>query len=547
MNLKRIGTHQGTAQIFLIFALGALITLIVALVLGRSVAEGDYFFIAILFTLVITISIGLGFRTHIWILMVVLWSIPGRFAFLPIPLSIREIGVLMAFGMLLIFYAMKVAPRPAKLNKYDGILFLNLLYLFIVYLRNPAGFLAFQTEIIGGRPYFAVLICLFAYIVMQHVSLSRPLAFIFPILNSIGGFIFALITAVANFVPGVGMVMSRVFTNAIIQGETVDQAGMFADRSEERQFWASGLGSGLLKMLFPYFHPLALLFFLKPVFSVLFYASLVAILFSGYRSGLAGWIVTITLVTFFRSGLKPTLGLLLAGLLALLSLYLVSQTQVRLPYSVQRSLAWLPGEWDPNAVRDGQSTAEWRFEMWRTALGTDRIIDNKWLGDGFGFTQEKIWEFAREIQYGQNQNTAAVQEYFMKIGAHHSGPISAIQYVGFVGLILFNILMFAMFFRSIRLLKKAKDTYLFPFALFVCIPLIYKPFEWWLIFGAYENDIGSAIFSLALLNLLDRGLAKETVQPLEFQNQHLSILGASKLQFGVPQPSASPSLRAHGR
>ena len=69
-------------------------------------------------------------------------------------------------------------------------------------------------------------------------------------------------------------------------------------------------------------------------------------------------------------------------------------------------------------------------------LFTDRYITSKWLGDGFGLTSMQL----QQSQQGAAQdNTDQLRESFTVVGevCHSDGPVSAIRFVGYVGLAIF--------------------------------------------------------------------------------------------------------------
>ena len=108
----------------------------------------------------------------------------------------------------------------------------------------------------------------------------------------------------------------------------------------------------------------------------------------------------------------------------------------------------------------------------------------------------------------------------MLVGAVHSGPISAIRYVGYVGLGLYTWLLVASAKMAYRLVRRAQKTELFFPALFVCIPIIYEPFYYWLIFGGFDSAFPTAIYSAGLLKVVSNSLdtyeseAQRSAKPL---------------------------------
>jgi hypothetical protein len=97
----------------------------------------------------------------------------------------------------------------------------------------------------------------------------------------------------------------------------------------------------------------------------------------------------------------------------------------------------------------------------------------------------------------------------MITGDYHSGPVSSIQFVGYIGLFLFTALLIANAKYAWKIINSARKTAFFPLALFSGIGAIGHPIFFWLVFGGYGGDFVQAIFTLGMLNLIDRSIRKE--------------------------------------
>lgn len=487
----------------IILGLLTLVGLVIAPILGGLVAQGAFFKIGMFAGIALLISVCLTLRSNIWMVIPLCSALTGSIYVLPLPFKVSELAVVLAFGMFLLLYAMKGVPPLSAFNWYDGFMILNVLYLTTVYLRNPAGLLRFQTEIIGARPYTAVLIAILAYWVLQHVTLTPRQKYLIPVLASVGALGGAFLSIITAFLPGLG---ARLYP--FYSGVTAPVEEVVADPGTEgtnRLIYLSKYGQALGPLLVAWRNPIQLLIFVNPIYSLLFYSALAAIAASGFRSYFAHIVALCAVSTYFRSGLSGLVRVGLAGFLTLGVLIGAQESGFDLPLSVQRTLSFLPGSWDPVAVEDAHNSSEWRFEMWRQALTTERYIRNKIFGDGFGY---RMGDLAGFIHMGgmNKAGTDAIQEYFLVIGAYHSGPVSTIRTVGYFGLLLFNIWIIAMAWYAWRLIRESQGTPFFVWALFVASPVVIMPMFYWLIFGGYENDLPQAIMSLAALNILARSL-----------------------------------------
>jgi O-antigen ligase len=177
--------------------------------------------------------------------------------------------------------------------------------------------------------------------------------------------------------------------------------------------------------------------------------------------------------------------------------------------TAQRALSFLPGKWDYEAKAAAEESSEWRFYMWQQALTTPEFIKNKLLGDGFGFSAYELQIMQQEVPNGGSPFIGGDRQESQLIqGTFHSGPISAIRFVGYVGLVLYLVLSFVAAFYAWRLIRTTAATSFFPLALFIGISVIYGPIEYIFVFGGYESGFPRTIFLCGMLRLLSEGFSR---------------------------------------
>jgi hypothetical protein len=237
------------------------------------------------------------------------------------------------------------------------------------------------------------------------------------------------------------------------------------------------------------YNPITLLSPFYLLRTLLFVLAIGAIFLSGFRSVILFAIVAFLLSTILRGNMKNLVTAGAGMLLGLILLISVQGSFVQLPLTVQRTLSWLPGDWDQKAVADAEGSTQWRVEMWGWAWNDDRILRDKVWGQGFGLSLDDLSLIAASLmagQSGQNLLGGSDRESFLITGTFHSGPLSAIKYIGIVGLALYYLLMCYMAWVAWRLCINARGTKAFTLALFVGIPIIFEPFN----IGIYRNDTG---------------------------------------------------------
>jgi len=289
---------------------------------------------------------------------------------------------------------------------------------------------------------------------------------------------------------------------AFTTGETATGAaleGIGTSRFASGAVLGKALGVALLTMFAPIslFNPLRFWRF------ALFMLALAFILLSGFRSEMGYFMFLAVASTLVR---RRSLDLVLGGAagLVLLSLIVVTGSMQNLPFGAQRILAALPIDVSGEAKSSGDETSEWRFEMWREALSSDRYIHDKILGDGFSYSAAEQ-RASDDSTAGDSRRTAGMtmQEVMLVRGAFHGFHVETIRCTGAVGLLLALIGMGIFFRTAWRLINYYRYRPEWMYVLYICIPFLIHPFYKMLVFGAYRGDFPMVLAGAGLLKVLD--------------------------------------------
>jgi len=481
--------------------------LLFAIVVGQNVAENNYSRLG-MYVGVAVLAVGaLGLKQNAWLLIPICSGFSGSFGGGRLPASIAEMSVAFCFGLFVLFKALKVIPKFPRLNWCDKLLICNLLYLATVFARNPVGLDFMRSNLIGGRPYFAILLACCGFWVLQHVTIKPKLASILPALMCLGSVVNAVSGFVGYFAPSLGYRLATLYSGFIPGSEANPMEPVDTSRVE-RHGYLAGFGVEVGRAAVSYANIFKLIFFQNIILSACFYISLVAVLLSGFRSNLVGWLFAIALASFIRGGIRQVFPLIAAAIAGIVMIVVVQTAGLQVPLAAQRALSFIPISWDSRASVDAKGSVDWRVDMWRLALTTDRYIKDKVLGDGFGFDPSELRAQATLTSFRMD-TSAGLQDYFMITGDYHSGPVSAVRFVGYIGLVLFTALLIANAKYAWKIINSARKTAFFPLALFSGIGAIGHPIFFWLVFGGYGGDFVQAIFTLGMLNLIDRSIKKE--------------------------------------
>jgi len=242
---------------------------------------------------------------------------------------------------------------------------------------------------------------------------------------------------------------------------------------------------------------------------LIYFSGLIMILLSGFRNALMSSLLYTSAAVIIRERFNGFIKISIFGSIILSLIFAASYSPFKLPFTFQRAFSFLPGDWDQDAVNDAKGSSDWRYEMWKMVLSTDKYIKNKTLGDGFGFRRSD-YEIMVDAQNGVGSGFfgGAQQEAFMINGDFHSGPVSSIRFVGYVGLALFLPLIFIMAKGGLQLINKARGTPFQFLALYVGIPIIVYPFWFILVFGDYRADLVAVLFNTGMMKMLSASLDK---------------------------------------
>jgi hypothetical protein len=493
-----------------------LLGLVLAVVIGSAVGSSDMRLIAGVIGVIPLAIIFVKLKTNIWVLLPISWYLTGRLPWLPLPFTVRDLCFMGVIFFFTLFFATRAVAWKRKVRVLDYLIYINLAYLAIVFARNPVGFWAMQSSMVGGRPYFEIALAFGAFMILSRVQITDFIARSFPLFFVFPSWCVAVLDVIARLVPQTAYPLAMIYSGVGSAGVT-SAFQQEAQLGETRMIGMQNAGISSVLALCAKYNPITLISPFYPLRAVLLGIAFGAIFLSGFRSMLLFGMVAFALSVLLRGRLKD---FWIAGavmLLVVVALISLQGSVLQLPRTMQRALSWLPGDWDQTAVADAEGSSQWRFEMWEWAWNDDRIIRDKIWGQGFGLSIEDMNLIASSLVAGGGGASllgGSDRENFMISGAFHSGPLSTIKYIGVVGLALYYPLMCYMALLAGRLCIQARGTKAFTLALFVGIPIIYEPFNFVVVFGGLDSNYAQLLFWAGLLNMTQRYVdsLKPTIQ-----------------------------------
>jgi hypothetical protein len=471
--------------------------LLSAVFLGKWIGEGEAAPLVLIIGSGAVLALIAGLRQNIWLLVPVFWGLTGSIYVLPLPFAVRDLAVMLTTAVSCALFAMRIFKFRNRWGWLDFILLLNLVQICLVFLAHPVGLRSLSSETVGARAYFNIAIATLAYLILSNQALSGKLARALPILIFIPEAFVSLVSLLVQMKPSLGLVVGRFYTGFLPPVQTATSSPL--------QRVQIGSGKTLITLLCSYFRPLTLVSPARPIRVLLLILGFILVLIAGYRSQLMAVIAVFVLASYFHGGIRDLM-FVLAGMVVVGGTLVLINSAHPLPLPMQRSLSFLPGNWDAYAVADAAGSTEWRVDMWRNVSKSGRYIANPWMGDGFGFTRAELQAMEREL-YSTGQMS---QEDFMIIGAFHNGPLSAIRFVGIVGLILYYALLIYSVVFAWRLIRACEGSEFYSLAMFTSLAIIWEPFNYTFVFGSFDAALPSTIFAAGMLKLVQNSLVSRT-------------------------------------
>ena len=279
----------------------------------------------------------------------------------------------------------------------------------------------------GGRGYFYLVAAVVGYFALTSQQIPRERAKLYTAMFFLSGFT-AVISNLAFLAGPRFYFLYDMFPAGLADDQALTQNSM-----EPGVVRIAGLVSAapaLYVCLLAMYGIRGLFDFTRPWRMVLFLAAPFAVLFGGYRSGII-YFGLMFVCLFVVEGLWRTryLPIILFGGLVVAGLFLPFIG--KMPWSVQRTLSFLPIDVDPLVKQTAQSSIDWRLEVWRTML--PQVPKYLFKGKGYAVDARELYLVTESASQGYLSSTevAAIS------GEYHNGPLSVVIPFGIYGLAAF--------------------------------------------------------------------------------------------------------------
>jgi len=355
------------------------------------------------------------------------------------------------------------------------------------------GLNVFGSVRVGGKNYLNCVLPFVGYI--AAISIRRPNRkhdMRLPLYILSGYLVDALIFVITTLVPASAPAFFRIYDSVNIEAFQATQVSQISEigGGYVTRFGRSGhLAYVLLACLqtyIPWNTWIRVPTLLFAPFIALF--TVICSLISGFRNYLLRFVI-VALIGIWQSFGIYSLFLALPAVSVVAVLVFGQGTMFNLPPVIQRTLIFLPGNWDREIALSAEGTADFRKDLRRVYFKEFFRADN-FLGDGYLYDREDL-EYSQEEFWRRMGIRGATDKddgirSFIRRRAHHEGIIDIHHILGHVGTVVwvvFGVLALSKCL-SFALTQEAKMN---PTANFGATLIVVVILTYWFLFGCLKE------------------------------------------------------------
>jgi hypothetical protein len=436
------------------------------------------------------------------LLLIVLWNTGLMIFFLPgsPPIWLLMVGVSLGLSVLHRTINDQVRFLSAPLITWP-LVFLLAAVFFTAKLTGGIGLNSLGNDTAGGKSYVLLVMGILGYFALTAQPIPPRRAKLFVSLFFLAG----LGSSVGDLAPYVPHQLYFIFAFFPVSGYDMERNPGTVDFNA--RFAGVGFAglAGFLFMLARY-GPREIFLTGKLWRPALLAGFFVMTLLGGFRSNIilcgATFLVQCYLARIHRTKLFPVF--ILAGLVAVTLLIPFAS---KLPFTFQRSLAFLPLNLNRAAREDADTSRDWRLQIWKDALPT--VPQYLLLGKGYAISKHELDVAAnRSFNYGANFNLESVD----LVGNFHSGPLSVVIYFGVWGCIALLWFWIASL-RALYCNYRYGDAELRNINIFLLAYFLVKVLFFLIIFGSLYSDMYTFTALIGLSVSINGGIRRPAPAP----------------------------------
>ena len=472
--------------------------LLLAVYFGINVVDGNYQFILLFVGLAFVLALFGIIKDKAWVLLPLAVVIPWKFNFLPGRFSFFELAILAGAGFYCTSY-LSIQKRMPRVGPVWIWLPFTVLFAVILYHWYVGGI---GMSLLGGDTFgarrnlnFIFAIMAFTLILTLHKGDMKMLERLplFYFLAALVGLVPYYVTTVFPSTAGVIFQIFGTFdSTALMLASTSVTEVVVENRQQGLATVATALQVFLISRyaITTWWRPER--FWVLLLSGLCFYGAIL----SGFRSSVFFYLV-VSVVAAFMTIRWKVLPFALLGMIVIGFFTAGHGHFFQLPQMVQRSLSFLPGDWDDSVVRSTKSSNAFRENMAKVYLDEFAGI-SPWIGTGFQFSPKQFFDQTMTVSEG-----ADAQSYgFITRKDYHVGWISVYDTTGIIGSTAFGILCLVLLFKAATFIAREKRPK--PVQIWACAYVIAEIISYFTVFGALQSTIVSlAVFGGILCVAVD--------------------------------------------
>lgn len=350
-----------------VWAIGLIIGLSIALVLGAAIGNQDFQRVVFIVGASLGVGVMLALGKNYW--MLIPFAL-GAYKLPAVPLVGRSLEFPeLAIAACFVMFLLRLATRKEQLRVWQTAnlpILLFMAWVGMVFVLNPVGLAMMGSSTGGGRFYVKLVLAFAAYLILVSRTYSeRDIRYV------LGFIVFGAFFSLVYGIVEVSLV-----------GPRFDAAtGMIEDEFYTWHQELSVPGYTLAFLMFARYSPREVFGVQKPWLPVAYILCILMVLMSGKRLAMVAVFMPPLISAVMH---KQYIYIFTASLLAAASLAMLAVGQgqwFNLPLVAQRTLSWLPGDWDSELEGMRGGTDAWRAELRYWA--TQNIQKAPIIGDGF--------------------------------------------------------------------------------------------------------------------------------------------------------------------
>jgi hypothetical protein len=378
-------------------------------------------------------------------------------------------------------------------------------------LTGGIGLHSLGNDVAGGKSYFLLIFAILGYFALTARQIPPRRAGLYVGLFFLSG----LLNFVGDLAPFLPRQMYFIFAFFPLTGRDIGLLDMGNAGYNARYFGISLAGMfGFFFMLARY-GPRGLFLEGRLWRPVLFAVFFVLTFFGGFRSFIM-LCVAIFLIQFYLEGMHKSRAFPVFLFAGLIGVTLLIPFANKLPFTFQRSLAFVPMlKLDREARRDAETSEDWRLGIWKDLLPT--IPQHLLLGRGYAISKADLAVASNQaFAYASDEAAVDIAQNY------HSGPFSVVIPFGIWGVIAVLWFWIACL-RALWLNYRYGDPALRTVNIFLLAYFIARIFLFLIVFGGLYGDMAYFTAAVGLSVSLNGGIRRPVRAPVRMADRSSDV------------------------